>query len=181
MAAKKKPAVGGLHSEGIVDDIILPLARKGLSAVRKPIAKSYGKKISKMPKGLSSDQAGVYGSKTGKALRKVDDYFDAIDTKRAKIYASKGKYVKSELSSRGLPVAGPKTTPKNNKKIVKQTDKTNKTRVTDMEIYDNSNKKFDKRFGKMEYYETDRRNAIIAGKKKGTVAAKKGKKVVKGK
>ena len=35
MAAKKKPAVGGLHSEGIVDDIILPLARKSLRQISK--------------------------------------------------------------------------------------------------------------------------------------------------
>ena len=47
MAAKKKPAVGGLHSEGIVDDIILPLARKGLRQISKRNLKVASKQFDK--------------------------------------------------------------------------------------------------------------------------------------
>lgn len=35
MASKKKPAIGGLHSEGIVDDIIIPIAKKVLKGKTK--------------------------------------------------------------------------------------------------------------------------------------------------
>lgn len=48
MAAKKKPAIGGLHSEGIVDDIILPLADKVLKTVRYSKNTKLIKKIDKL-------------------------------------------------------------------------------------------------------------------------------------
>lgn len=93
MAARKKPAIQ-LHNEGIIDDVIVPLAKKALWAARKPVQKNYAKKVTKIPAGMSPDKAGVYGSMTGKSLRGIDAGLDAIlkrerAIKRAKKAAGK--------------------------------------------------------------------------------------------
>ena len=60
MAAKKKPAITGLHSQGIVDDII-KIGVKGVrAAVRTTKAnKKFAKKIPAVPTTLKKDAFGM--------------------------------------------------------------------------------------------------------------------------
>jgi hypothetical protein len=63
MAAKKKPAITGLHSQGIVDDII----KIGVKGVRAAVRttntnKKYVKRLPKVPVTTKKDAFGMYDS-----------------------------------------------------------------------------------------------------------------------
>ncbi len=69
MAAKKKPAVGGLHSEGIVDDVIFPLARKVTRQIAKKNLKTAGKQFEKgSAKAVSTLKKSISASEKADAL-----------------------------------------------------------------------------------------------------------------
>ena len=104
MAAKKKPAIGGLHSEGIVDDIIRPVVRKVAGALAEVGTAKRGSKIAKVQSKLArtayrSDAARVSSyRKRGKDVKAalVDDNYGVMrgsKTSPAKNYknAAKGK------------------------------------------------------------------------------------------
>lgn len=74
MAAKRKPAITGMHSQGIVDDIIVPLAKKVLkgraqnkvlSAVRNSAYKGSAKAADKFDKAVKKKVLGesFFGTK----------------------------------------------------------------------------------------------------------------------
>lgn len=101
MAAKRKPAITGMHSQGIVDDIIVPLAKKVLkgraqnkvlSAVRNSAYKGAAKAGTKFDKAVADKAFGnnLMGTKH------LDDYF----IKGRKIKKQLGKnYGKSDLGN----------------------------------------------------------------------------------
>lgn len=63
MPAKRNPAIGGLHSEGIVDDIIIPIAKKVLKGKTKE--KFVTNAIKKASKGAAKG-----GNKYDKAVER---------------------------------------------------------------------------------------------------------------
>ena len=89
MAAKKKPAITGLHSQGIVDDIIRPIVR----SVAQNIA-----------------DRGV-----GRIASKADSIAYKSTMKRAKSYSKRGKTLKFNLVDAEVAVMGSKSPAKNYK------------------------------------------------------------------
>ncbi len=97
MAGKRKPAIGGLHSEGIVDDIIRPV-------------------VSKVASVLAEAGAPKYGSRISKAQTKLDGIAYRTDAARYSSYKKRGKDVKAALVEDNYGTRGSKTSPAKNYK-----------------------------------------------------------------
>ena len=89
MATKKKPAITGLHSQGIVDDIIRPIIRSAAQNIA--------------DKGV------------GRIASKADSVARNSSIKRAKSYAKRGKDLKYALVDADVKVKGSKSPAKNYK------------------------------------------------------------------
>jgi hypothetical protein len=88
--AKGKPAITGMHSQGIIDDIFRPIVAK---AARK-----------------------IADRGVGKVAGKMDKIADKSIAKRAGSYAKKGKTSKYNLMDNEVRVSGPKKSPAKNYK-----------------------------------------------------------------
>ena len=58
--AKRGPAIGGLHSQGIVDDIIIPVAKKVFRATKKNALNKEVAVIAKRHNTLSKQRRAAY-------------------------------------------------------------------------------------------------------------------------
>jgi hypothetical protein len=108
MASKRKPAIGGLHSEGIMDDIILPIADKALKTVRYSKNTRYIKKIDKLEgskkpikpkKAKTLDK--VY-TKQDKLSRRSEDGLGIGNERRRQGYEDRAEIntIKSEIAAK---------------------------------------------------------------------------------
>jgi ribosomal protein L31E len=122
MASKQKPAITGLHSQGIVDDIILPLARKGFRTIAKKGVKTASKQFAKnSPKAISTLSKSVENSTKA----------DMLAIKQALSYKNKTAKAIGDKLSVGHKV-NKKIVETSNKKIKRNTQKAIELRDKEM-------------------------------------------------